>query len=110
MSVLPVHRDTGDFGLIDPRRYVPCVAGDVAGDQRVRTEPLSGYALEAGRLREFFVARGADGGWGVLAADDQRSDVGVPLVADRKSGAAGNPRPLLYAVFCLKKKRAYNRI
>src|SRR5205823_6962070 len=26
--------------------------------------------------------------------------------ADRKSGSAGMPRPISYAVFCLKKKRA----
>src|SRR5438445_5925681 len=27
------------------------------------------------------------------------------MVADRKSGSAGMPRPISYAVFCLKKKR-----
>src|SRR5438105_6184917 len=27
------------------------------------------------------------------------------LVADRKSGSAGMPRPISYAVFCLKKKK-----
>src|SRR5438876_3725558 len=27
------------------------------------------------------------------------------LVVDRKSGSAGMPRPISYAVFCLKKKR-----
>src|SRR5204863_51655 len=30
---------------------------------------------------------------------------GEPLKADRKSGSAGMPRPISYAVFCLKKKR-----
>src|SRR5262245_62919765 len=29
----------------------------------------------------------------------------LDLVADRKSGSAGMPRPISYAVFCLKKKR-----
>src|SRR5947199_2864340 len=29
------------------------------------------------------------------------------LRRDRKSGSAGMPRPISYAVFCLKKKRAF---
>src|SRR2546430_7926620 len=29
-------------------------------------------------------------------------------VKDRKSGSAGMPRPISYAVFCLKKKKNYN--
>src|SRR5205085_617095 len=28
----------------------------------------------------------------------------LPLLVDRKSGSAGMPRPISYAVFCLKKK------
>src|SRR4051812_49487821 len=33
-------------------------------------------------------------------------DEAVPsFVSDRKSGSAGMPRPISYAVFCLKKKR-----
>src|SRR5437868_11233621 len=31
----------------------------------------------------------------------------LPLI-DRKSGSAGMPRPISYAVFCLKKKRRKN--
>src|SRR5687767_15699192 len=30
--------------------------------------------------------------------------------ADRKSGSAGMPRPISYAVFCLKKKKKTNKI
>src|SRR5438105_6712466 len=30
----------------------------------------------------------------------------MPTLKDRKSGSAGMPRPISYAVFCLKKKRA----
>src|SRR5438876_6084352 len=30
--------------------------------------------------------------------------------ADRKSGSAGMPRPISYAVFCLKKKNRYEHI
>src|SRR5207253_9313421 len=29
---------------------------------------------------------------------------------DRKSGSAGMPRPISYAVFCLKKKNAHHRL
>src|SRR5437762_4651266 len=32
------------------------------------------------------------------------SDAVQPLIGDRKSGSAGMPRPISYAVFCLKKK------
>src|SRR5207245_3018234 len=32
------------------------------------------------------------------------------LEGDRKSGSAGMPRPISYAVFCLKKKRLRNRV
>src|SRR5436309_11340652 len=31
------------------------------------------------------------------------------LIRDRKSGSAGMPRPISYAVFCLKKKRQHSR-
>src|SRR5438552_13414403 len=34
----------------------------------------------------------------------------IPIKSlDRKSGSAGMPRPISYAVFCLKKKTAYFR-
>src|SRR5436853_5742515 len=32
---------------------------------------------------------------------------GVGKSVDRKSGSAGMPRPISYAVFCLKKKKLY---
>src|SRR5947209_8879182 len=31
------------------------------------------------------------------------------LFVDRKSGSAGMPRPISYAVFCLKKKKIHNK-
>src|SRR5437867_7271884 len=31
------------------------------------------------------------------------------LISDRKSGSAGMPRPISYAVFCLKKKKNQNQ-
>src|SRR5437773_4459737 len=45
----------------------------------------------------------------VLATDNNTvgmGDAGIKSVArDRKSGSAGMPRPISYAVFCLKKKK-----
>src|SRR5438552_10347400 len=35
------------------------------------------------------------------------ADKGKELI-DRKSGSAGMPRPISYAVFCLKKKKHFN--
>src|SRR5437667_7746398 len=35
-----------------------------------------------------------------------RRDAVQPDIEDRKSGSAGMPRPISYAVFCLKKKRS----
>src|SRR5438874_6808347 len=34
---------------------------------------------------------------------------GSPAISDRKSGSAGMPRPISYAVFCLKKKKKTTR-
>src|SRR5258708_20305833 len=34
----------------------------------------------------------------------------VIIPSDRKSGSAGMPRPISYAVFCLKKKKIYNHL
>src|SRR5690242_21600581 len=34
-----------------------------------------------------------------------RRDAVQPDIEDRKSGSAGMPRPISYAVFCLKKKK-----
>src|SRR5437879_7101755 len=42
-----------------------------------------------------------------LATDNNTVGMGdaEPLFRDRKSGSAGMPRPISYAVFCLKKKK-----
>src|SRR5205807_5059502 len=39
----------------------------------------------------------------VISRRNIRRRITIPL--DRKSGSAGMPRPISYAVFCLKKKR-----
>src|SRR5438128_5026040 len=36
--------------------------------------------------------------------------VSLGTVRDRKSGSAGMPRPISYAVFCLKKKKSQNQL
>src|SRR4051812_49865047 len=38
----------------------------------------------------------------------RRDAVQPDIEADRKSGSAGMPRPISYAVFCLKKKKTTN--
>src|SRR5258708_15460496 len=42
-----------------------------------------------------------DGGYYTVMATIQR----INIIGDRKSGSAGMPRPISYAVFCLKKKK-----
>src|SRR5437879_11510387 len=44
-------------------------------------------------------------GLGGKSAADKGKDTHDYLAADRKSGSAGMPRPISYAVFCLKKKK-----
>src|SRR5690348_17449013 len=41
----------------------------------------------------------------MLAYQQKESTARVDKQADRKSGSAGMPRPISYAVFCLKKKK-----
>src|SRR5437870_9374519 len=40
-----------------------------------------------------------------IATDRSRARRNPNFVTDRKSGSAGMPRPISYAVFCLKKKK-----
>src|SRR5438874_10463546 len=42
-----------------------------------------------------------------IATDRSRARRCVEACVDRKSGSAGMPRPISYAVFCLKKKKRY---
>src|SRR5438034_8400235 len=44
-----------------------------------------------------------------LSLRRKRSSPNVFEMADRKSGSAGMPRPISYAVFCLKKKKKKKR-
>src|SRR2546423_9494058 len=41
---------------------------------------------------------------GLLAENEKIRPILAQLEKDRKSGSAGMPRPISYAVFCLKKK------
>src|SRR5207237_3291513 len=47
--------------------------------------------------------------WNNFWKDGKADGIGSNL-SDRKSGSAGMPRPISYAVFCLKKKRKGSRI
>src|SRR5436190_6821327 len=64
-------------------------------------------ALAGGAMSKLFGGgqKAASGGiqGDVLATDN--NTVGMGDAGDRKSGSAGMPRPISYAVFCLKKKR-----
>src|SRR5438445_7755293 len=42
-----------------------------------------------------------------IATDRSRKK--IEIILDRKSGSAGMPRPISYAVFCLKKKKKYKK-
>eukprot|EP00456_Euglypha_rotunda_P011729 TRINITY_DN13147_c0_g1_i3.p1 TRINITY_DN13147_c0_g1~~TRINITY_DN13147_c0_g1_i3.p1 ORF type:complete len:114 (-),score=10.48 TRINITY_DN13147_c0_g1_i3:148-489(-) len=42
-----------------------------------------------------------------VSTDELLDSVVDVAVQDRKSGSAGMPRPISYAVFCLKKKRTF---
>src|SRR5438477_4910653 len=42
---------------------------------------------------------------GLLSESDAVQNVNKRISTDRKSGSAGMPRPISYAVFCLKKKK-----
>src|SRR5437868_11759164 len=68
-------------------------------------------ALAGGAMSKLFGGgqKAASGGiqGDVLATDNNTvgmGDAGIKSAIDRKSGSAGMPRPISYAVFCLKKK------
>src|SRR5204862_4456188 len=66
-------------------------------------------ALAGGAMSKLFGGgqKAASGGiqGDVLATDNNTVGMGE----DRKSGSAGMPRPISYAVFCLKKKKQIGR-
>src|SRR5438309_2548863 len=78
-------------------------------------------ALAGGAMSKLFGGgqKAASGGiqGDVLATDNNTvgmGDAGIKSAiqgsnVDRKSGSAGMPRPISYAVFCLKKKRKHEK-
>src|SRR5436853_1352928 len=76
-------------------------------------------ALAGGAMSKLFGGgqKAASGGiqGDVLATDNNTvgmGDAGIKSAiqgSDRKSGSAGMPRPISYAVFCLKKKKTTSR-
>src|SRR5437870_10178281 len=74
-------------------------------------------ALAGGAMSKLFGGgqKAASGGiqGDVLATDNNTvgmGDAGIKSAIDRKSGSAGMPRPISYAVFCLKKKKTIRHI
>src|SRR5437588_9536254 len=69
-------------------------------------------ALAGGAMSKLFGGgqKAASGGiqGDVLATDNNTVGMGDAGI-DRKSGSAGMPRPISYAVFCLKKKKKQQR-
>src|SRR5947208_8067536 len=65
-------------------------------------------ALAGGAMSKLFGGgqKAASGGiqGDVLATDNNTVGMRDAGIKDRKSGSAGMPRPISYAVFCLKKK------
>src|SRR5206468_11879231 len=64
-------------------------------------------ALAGGAMSKLFGGgqKAASGGiQGDVLATDNNTVGMAPPARDRKSGSAGMPRPISYAVFCLKKK------
>src|SRR5437899_4965736 len=47
---------------------------------------------------------------GALRLSPLRRGLAIDSTVDRKSGSAGMPRPISYAVFCLKKKNRLDRV
>src|SRR5436305_11447539 len=45
-----------------------------------------------------------------LRRDAVQPDIEAERKKDRKSGSAGMPRPISYAVFCLKKKKSHRKV
>src|SRR4051812_49633858 len=79
------HNDKSVHGVLNPTYQ--------AGLRRDAVQP----DIEAERKREMRLRLGKVTVADVLAAQ--------PVTTDRKSGSAGMPRPISYAVFCLKKKK-----
>src|SRR5260370_10560093 len=75
-------------------------------------------ALAGGAMSKLFGGgqKAASGGiqGDVLATDNNTvgmGDAGIKsAIQDRKSGSAGMPRPISYAVFCLKKKKHFTTV
>src|SRR5438477_7833098 len=46
----------------------------------------------------------------MIGVSNLQSFIEARINLDRKSGSAGMPRPISYAVFCLKKKKIVNQV
>src|SRR5438045_5748432 len=88
------HNDKSVHGVLNPTYQAglrrDAVQPDIEAERKKRDE------IEAGKS---YCSRR----FGGATCDDKSAQIYARL--DRKSGSAGMPRPISYAVFCLKKKR-----
>src|SRR5258708_11500542 len=100
------HNDKSVHGVLNPTYQAglrrDAVQPDIEAERKKRDE------IEAGKSycsRRFGGATCDDKSAQIYARFDKNDWRIQPAELDRKSGSAGMPRPISYAVFCLKKKR-----
>src|SRR5690349_23302678 len=81
------------LSLATPSRWTPLIAGQIGRRITISTTPvIAGDSFEMDAV-------------GALRLSPLRRGLAIDSTVDRKSGSAGMPRPISYAVFCLKKKK-----
>src|SRR5690242_20976797 len=102
------HNDKSVHGVLNPTYQAglrrDAVQPDTEAERKKRDE------IEAGKSycsRRFGGATCDDKSAQIYARFD-KNDWRIQPAEDRKSGSAGMPRPISYAVFCLKKKKNKN--
>src|SRR5438270_1156203 len=89
------HNDKSVHGVLNPTYQaglrLDAVQPDIEAERKKRDE------IEAGKS---YCSRR----FGGATCDDKSAQIYARFDKDRKSGSAGMPRPISYAVFCLKKK------
>src|SRR5260370_4006698 len=105
------HNDKSVHGVLNPTYQAglrrDAVQPDIEAERKKRDE------IEAGKSycsRRFGGATCDDKSAQIYARFDKNDWRIQPAELDRKSGSAGMPRPISYAVFCLKKKTAALRV
>src|SRR5207244_7093251 len=94
-------RDYPFFSLIDPRPSISTLFPyTTLFRSQGKREQFSGFNRTLDAINNVFRKFSA------FHDETGRLNVdGINIIRDRKSGSAGMPRPISYAVFCLKKKK-----